>query len=118
MALIHAEPGLVRDTCCCARASVCGGDVQHWWHPPSGRGVRTHCSDDYLWLPLAAVRYVMSTADTGVLDEAVHFLEGQSVNRRTIPTTICLSAPRDGQPLRALRARHPLRTEFGGHVCR
>ncbi|CAM5299590.1 Cyclic beta 1-2 glucan synthetase OS=Rhodanobacter lindaniclasticus OX=75310 GN=B1991_15675 PE=4 SV=1 [Rhodanobacter lindaniclasticus] len=119
MATVHAAPELLRaQLLLCAAHQFPEGDVQHWWHPPLDRGVRTTCSDDYLWLPLASSRYVLATGDRGVLNVPVFYIEGRALHAGEesyydLPQPSGLFEPLYKHCVRALERSFTLRGERG-----
>ena len=80
LALAWAAPAMLREQIQrCAARQFPQGDVQHWWHSPGGAGVRTHFSDDLLWLPYACMHHLRVTGDTTLLDERIPFIEGGTI---------------------------------------
>ncbi len=87
LALLPIRPDMVRAQILLHAAhQFKEGDVQHWWHPPTGRGVRTRISDDLLWLPYAVSRYIEHTGDYSILSEHVPYLQGAPLSEGQMET--------------------------------
>lgn len=80
LALLDIDAGIVRQQIltCCSRQFI-EGDVQHWWHPQDGLGVRTRITDDLLWLPYVTAAYIEHTGDKDILQQEIPFITGDEL---------------------------------------
>jgi len=117
LALLHTRPEIAKNQILLhASRQFVPGDVQHWWHPPEGRGVRTKCSDDMLWLPFVVCRYVKTTGDTALLNTSVSYLDARELapgedSIYDLPSVATVSGTLYEHCVKAIR--HSLR--FGRH---
>ncbi|MEO7142958.1 MAG: hypothetical protein ABI165_05580, partial [Bryobacteraceae bacterium] len=100
MALFYAVPALARQHILeSAARQFVEGDVQHWWHADTGAGVRTRCSDDLVWLPYVAARYIEVTGDAQILDASVAFIEGPALENSETEKLFTPSVAAETAPL-------------------
>ncbi|MGF1669981.1 MAG: GH36-type glycosyl hydrolase domain-containing protein [Balneolaceae bacterium] len=80
MAALYVDPEITRNQILLhAERQFPEGDVQHWWHPPTGRGVRTKITDDRLWLPYVTAFYIQSTGDKSILKEEIPYIKARQL---------------------------------------
>ena len=117
LALLHTRPAMAREQILLsASRQFTEGDVQHWWHPPEGRGVRTRCSDDMLWLPFVVARYISATGDSDILQVPVGFLESRTLHEGEdslydLPVSLNMTGTLYEHCVRAIKYSH----RFGEH---
>lgn len=117
LALLHTQPSMAKEQILLsASRQFTEGDVQHWWHPPEGRGVRTRCSDDMLWLPFAVSQYISVTGDTDILQTPVGFLASRTLNEGEdslydLPVSLNMTGTLYEHCVRAIKYSH----RFGQH---
>lgn len=117
MALAANRPQLVKNQILLHASRQFGeGDVQHWWHPEDGKGIRSKYSDDLLWLPYVTCDYIRNTGDAGILDETVPYLEAEGLGeeeheRYIVPGISDTSESLYSHCTRAI----DLSLRFGGH---
>ena len=117
LALLHTQPAMAREQILLsASRQFIEGDVQHWWHPPEGRGVRTRCSDDLLWLPFVVSRYITVTGDSDILQVQIGFLESRTLyegedSLYDLPVSLNASGNLYEHCVRAIKYSH----RFGDH---
>ena len=117
LSLLHTQPAMARQQILLsASRQFVEGDVQHWWHPPEGRGVRTRCSDDLLWLPFVVSRYITVTGDSDILQMQIGFLESRTLyegedSLYDLPVSLNASGNLYEHCVRAIKYSH----RFGEH---
>ena len=85
MSMIYLDPKIARKQIVMhSQRQFIEGDVQHWWHPPTDRGVRTKCSDDLVWLPFVVNFYIKKTGDYSILNEKVCFIESDQLEDKQV----------------------------------